>query len=157
MESLIIRKTTVNDAGAICQLLRQLNWFPRFTTTPPGELEAPVRQHIARCLADDSHSTYVAEQHEGDLAGYIAVHWLPCLFLGGPEGYISELFVREAERGRGIGARLTETVKREAKARGCSRLMVANSRSRDSYKRGFFQKLGWLEREHVANFIYKFE
>jgi GNAT superfamily N-acetyltransferase len=80
---------------------------------------------------------------------------LPYLVLNGPEGYLSELFVREPERGKGIGRRLMEVIEVEARARGCSTLMLVNSRSRESYRRGFYKELGWDEREGVANFIYR--
>lgn len=51
------------------------------------------------------------------IVGYIAVHWLPYLFLPAPEGYVSELFVSESVRGQGIGTQLLETVTIEAKRR----------------------------------------
>lgn len=83
------------------------------------------------------------------------MQWLSYLFLAAPEGYVSELFVDDAWRGQGIGQHLIETVEQEARVRGCSRLMLCNGRSRESYKRGLYQKLGWQERESVANFIFK--
>lgn len=33
--------------------------------------------------------------------------------------------------------------------------MLVNSRERESYQRQFYQKQGWIERENIANFIYK--
>jgi hypothetical protein len=48
----------------------------------------------------------------------------------------------------------TEAVKAEAQVRGCSRLMLVNSRSRDSYKRKFYETHGWREREEISNFVY---
>ncbi|MBF2049077.1 MAG: GNAT family N-acetyltransferase [Elainella sp. C42_A2020_010] len=68
---------------------------------------------------------------------------------------MSELFVDQAHRGQGIGSLLLDTVQTEARVRGCSRLMLVNSRERESYQRQFYQKQGWIERENIANFIYK--
>jgi GNAT superfamily N-acetyltransferase len=85
------------------------------------------------------------------------VHWLPYLLLPGPEGYVSELFLRESSRGLGIGGQLIETVKAEALKRNCSRLMLLNLRKRESYKRGFYKKQGWEERQEAVNFIFKME
>ncbi|QYO63180.1 GNAT family N-acetyltransferase [Leptolyngbya sp. 7M] len=68
---------------------------------------------------------------------------------------MSELFVDQAHRGQGIGSLLLDTVQTEARLRGCSRLMLVNSRERESYQRQFYQKQGWIERENIANFIYK--
>jgi GNAT superfamily N-acetyltransferase len=102
---------------------------------------------------DASHSVYVAETAQGELAGYLSVHWLPYLFLPGPEGYISELFVRPEARGQGIGSRLLEAAREEAEARGCTRLSLLNMRNRESYLRGFYGQHGWEERPDAANFI----
>ena len=102
---------------------------------------------------DESHTVFVAENQNGEVVGYIAVHWLPYLMLAGSEGYISELFVRESDRGKGVGRKLLEVVNEQAIKRGCTRLMLVNGRNRESYKRGFYQKLGWDERQEVANFV----
>ena len=114
-----------------------------------------VGRHLELCLAEDSHSVLVAQRADGSLAGYISAHWLPYLFLGGPEGYISELFVAEADRGQGVGSELLETVVREARERGCARLMLEAVKTRESYVRGFYTQRGWIERDDVANMIYE--
>jgi GNAT superfamily N-acetyltransferase len=75
------------------------------------------------------------------------------LLLSGPEGYVSELFVAEGARGRGVGTRLIEAVEALARERGCSRLLLLNVRERESYERGFYAARGWQERPGVANFI----
>jgi len=85
------------------------------------------------------------------------VHWLSYLFLPGPEGYVSELFLRPSARGQGLGASLLETVKAEAQERGAYRLSLLNNKSRESYERGFYTKQGWEERPLMANFIYRME
>ena len=74
-----------------------------------------------------------------------------------PEGYVSELFIKEQARGQGIGARLLEAVQAEARNRGCTRLMLLNVRKRESYQRGFYAKHGWEERPEAANFIFRLD
>jgi GNAT superfamily N-acetyltransferase len=111
-------------------------------------------RHLDLCRSGESHNVYVAE-NSGAILGYVSVHWLPYLFLTGPEGYISELFINEQARGKGIGTRLLEKVKEEGAKRGCSRLALINNRGRESYSRGFYEKQGWTERKEMANFIYK--
>jgi GNAT superfamily N-acetyltransferase len=106
-------------------------------------------------MGDDSHSVFVAESADGRLTGYVSVHWLPYLFLRGPEGYVSELFVSEDHRGNGIGSGLLDMVTREASDRGCVRLMLVTVRTRDSYVRGFYTQRGWVERSEVANMVYE--
>ena len=96
-----------------------------------------------------------AQSSDGKIVGYGSVHWLPYLFLQGPEGYVSELFVRESARGQGIGRELLRKIEAEARARGCVRLSLINLRNRESYMREFYVKSGWEERPEAANFIYR--
>jgi len=152
-----IRKMAEADAPAIDAILRELGVFPYFEETPKEDTVRKIRQHITMCLADDSHTLFVAEDDEGAVVAYTAVHWIPYLMLSGPDGYVSELFVTASERGKGIGAQLLEVVKKEAQQRNCSRLSLLNLRNRESYQRGFYKKQGWTEREHVANFVFSLQ
>jgi GNAT superfamily N-acetyltransferase len=149
-----IRKVTTSDAGGLAALLKEIGWFDRFNSAEIGALEGQVRANLEQCLTDSSHSTFVAENEDGEIVGYGSVHWLPYLFLSGPEGYVSELFVSPAARGRGIGQELLKVIESEARARGCERLSLTNLRNRESYKRLFYIKAGWRERSEAANFIY---
>ncbi|HYN88847.1 MAG TPA: GNAT family N-acetyltransferase, partial [Ardenticatenaceae bacterium] len=144
----------LDDATSITDLLRSLGWFAHMETEPPETSRERVAKHLALCLADASHSVYVAVDADGTVIGYCAIHWLPYLFMTGPEGYVSELFVREAGRGRGVGTRLLETVIEEARGRGCRRLQLVNMKHRESYQRGFYPKHGWVERPAAGNFVY---
>ncbi len=103
-------------------------------------------------IAGDAHTLLVAAGDEGQLLGYAAVHWIPDLFLPGPEGYLSELFVDPDARGLGIGGALLDAIVSKARDRGCSRLQLINFRHRESYVRGFYAKHGWEERPTAANF-----
>jgi len=152
--SIKVKTAEVKDASAIAAMIMDVGWFHDFEKAPGSERTDMVRRQLELCLADKSHSVYVAESDDGNLVGYAAVHWLPYLFLKGPEGFISELFVLSDLRGKGIGKKLIAEIEAEAKARGCVRLHLVNSRERDSYKRGFYSQSGWREREQVANFVY---
>jgi len=155
-QSITIRTGIADDAAAIAAILLQSGWFSYFSEESRQVDAERIEAFLESSYTEaDSRSVYVAETESGIVVGYCTVQWLPYLFLPVPEGYVSELFVDDAWRGQGIGQRLIETVEREARERGCSRLMLCNGRSRDSYKRGFYQKLGWQERESVANFIFK--
>jgi GNAT superfamily N-acetyltransferase len=149
-----IRRATPQDAYAITSLLRELEWFDQLHGVPLETAHGQVRRHLESCLADESHSVYVAEDDTGRTVGYVSVHWLPYLFLQGPEGYISELFLRRSARGQGAGTALLEAIEAEARERGCVRLALVNGKERESYRRGFYAKRGWREREDVANFVY---
>jgi len=152
--TLQIREAQTQDAPAIAAIVRELGWFAHINAEPLESTVARITSHLALCNADDSHSVYVAEL-EGVVRGYAAVHWCPYLLFTGPEGYVSELFVADEAREQGIGTKLLDTIEQEARSRGCSRLGLLNLRSRESYKRDFYRKHGWVEREEVANFILK--
>ncbi len=148
-----IRKAEAIDVPAIAGLLRSLGLFDHITAEAPQATQERVLKHLALCTADDSHLVLVAQVSSSEIAGYCAVHWLPYLILTGPEGYVSELFIKDEFRGQGIGSQLLETIKTEAQNRGCSRLMLLNMRKRESYERQFYSKQGWEERPDAANFI----
>ena len=148
-----IRNAELRDTTAIAEILRGLGLFPYLAAETLVQTQTHVREHVKLCLSDNSHSIYVAELPGTGIVGYVAAHWLPYLMLMGPEGYISELFVKAAGRSRGVGGTLLDVVKREAKARGCFRLSLLNLRNRESYERGFYVKQGWQERPDAANFL----
>jgi GNAT superfamily N-acetyltransferase len=150
-----ITKIKVQDALQLAELLRDIGWFESFKSEPIEAASQRVRLHIEQCLADNSHSVLVAETSSGQIVGYGSVHWLPYLFLEGPEGLVSELFVRESARGQGVGRELLRNIETEARARGCARLSLINLRNRESYMRQFYVKAGWEERPEAANFIYR--
>jgi GNAT superfamily N-acetyltransferase len=148
-----ICKAEQRDAAGIAKIVRELGWFDQMTAEPATETQAHIANALKLCQADDSHSVYVARAAGEAVVGYVAVHWLPYLIHTGPDGYISELFIRESARGQGIGARLLETVQAEGIQRGSRRLMLLNMRQRDSYQRGFYSKHGWEERLQAATFF----
>jgi ribosomal protein S18 acetylase RimI-like enzyme len=148
-----IRRAREEDVPAIADILRGLEIFAQINTESPADTEQRVSHHFKLCAASVSHTIYVAELPNKTVAGYAAVHWLPYLLLTGPEGYVSELFVRGSEQGQGIGTLLLNVIKKEGEARGCSRLSLLNMRNRESYQRGYYRKVGWEERENAANFV----
>ena len=150
---LTIRRARQEDAPALAELLRSNRWHKRFESEDPSETLATVTKHLDLCLTSPSHSILVGCNGDGGIAGYVAVHWLPYLFLSGPEGFVSELFVDANVQGRRIGTRLLDAAIEEARARGCSRLQLINIRTRESYTRGFYSKLGWTERPEAASFV----
>jgi GNAT superfamily N-acetyltransferase len=149
-----IRKAQESDAQAIAQILRDLGWFVWVNSTSEETTVAQIQQQITECQESDSHSIYVAENAESNVIGYVTVHWLLCPFLPKLQGYVSELFVLDGNRGQGIGKSLLAAVIREAKIRECLWLMLLNHKERESYQRQFYRKQGWIEREFIANFIY---
>lgn len=155
MQDITVRLVLESDANSILSILKSTGWFDYLKAEAAPESEARIKRHIGLCRSDNSHSLYVAENEQGIVVGYAAVHWLPYLLLPAPEGYVSELFVEANQREQGIGKRLLATIIAEAKRRNCCRLMLLNGRSRESYQRSFYTKNGWSEREDIANFTLK--
>ena len=72
-----IRKASLDDARELALLLRGIGWFEAFNSGQIDELAARVRNHLQPCLANESHSTFVAEDPTGVIAGYSSVHCPP--------------------------------------------------------------------------------
>jgi GNAT superfamily N-acetyltransferase len=149
--NILIRK--IEDAEAINGIIREVGWFEHLQSEFHEITEKRVRQHIALCLADNSHSSFVAETEDEKVVGDSSEHYLPYFFLKGLEGYVSELFISANTRGQGIGTALLKQVIIEARKRGCSHLSLINSRTRESYRRKFYEQQGWKERTEVAAFV----
>ena len=148
-----IRSVHYQDAESITSIIREVGWFEHLKSESVRTTTERVRQHISLCLADDSHSVFVAEDEKHRVIGYSSMHYLPYFFLPGPEGYISELFVSAEARGQGVGTALLEQVIAEARKHGCARLSLINSRTRESYQRKYYENLGWKERTEIAAFV----
>ncbi|MBN1572179.1 MAG: GNAT family N-acetyltransferase [Deltaproteobacteria bacterium] len=149
-----IRKANPGDEGGIAILVSEFRRLAYGGEKPMDEAVKTVKKQLENCFSDESRLLLVAVDKTGEVVGYSAVHWLSYLVFGGTEGYVAELYVREDLRDRGVGGRLLDEVVAEAKSRGCVRLMLVNKQKRESYKRGFYKKQGWVEREDAANFVY---
>ena len=149
-----IRPATRADACAISRILINLGSWDWLCFQNAPEIEEKIKTELENTSPD--RSRYVATDSQGGILGYTAVSYVPYLFFKGREGYITELFVAQEARGHGVGSVLLEKVKQEARERGCSRLLLHNLRSRESYQRNFYAKQGWEERGNTAIFIYEF-
>jgi GNAT superfamily N-acetyltransferase len=146
-----IRPARAGDVPGIAATLRDLGWFGHIQDEPAEETERRVAEQLALCAANDDHTVLVAEDGNGQIIGYLAAHWFPNLMKGG-DGYISELFLRETARGKGLGGRFLAAIEEEGTRRGCTRLLLFNRRERESYERGFYPNHGWEERDDTALF-----
>ena len=153
MAEITVRRAKHEDVPVIAEIIRKLGWFSYVEDESPAATERRVLLHLELADADDSHTVLVAEDAAGVAVGYVSVHWLPYLMLEGPEGYVSEVFVREEARGKGVGSALMNDVKEYAGAKGCSRLMLLNNGERDSRGHEFYTTLGFEEQPEMATLI----
>lgn len=144
-----IRPAVAEDAPAIAALLRALGDLPMLA----GEDVADVAARHVPLAAASPATTLLVVEGEAGLIGYANVHWVHDLFMPGPEGYLSELFILESHSGRGIGSEVLGMIEAEACERGAFRLTLLNAKRRASYERRFYERHGWVERPEIANFV----
>jgi GNAT superfamily N-acetyltransferase len=134
-------------------LWRELGWLEWIGKNEPTKVEQTMAQRLAESQTDESHVALVAEDRQGTVLGYTAMHFLPYFMMPGPEAYVSELFMTAEARGKGVGRLLLKHLEGLAKERGCCRMMLFTGRHRESYERGFYKKQGWRERPEAASFV----
>ena len=150
--NLTIRRATLADATATAAVLRGVGWFDHINDEAPEATARRVVEQLALCADVRQHTILVAADAKGEVVGYIATHRFPNL-MKGMDGYVSELFLWEVVRGKGIGAALVDAIQREGWRLGATRLMLFNRRERESFQRGFYPKHGWTLREDVGFFM----
>jgi GNAT superfamily N-acetyltransferase len=155
MSKIAIRAAKVEDAEDIASILREIGWSQKRNALKLEEVSRPIEELIRHANNDQEGHTVIVAVDDGDRAiGFTSVHWVPFIMLGSFEGYISDVFVSPMASGKGAGKLLVQKIIEEGKKRGCMRLMVTNGKDKPSYKRRFYEKLGWKERPRVANFVY---
>jgi GNAT superfamily N-acetyltransferase len=132
--SLIIRRARPDEAGLVLSLVCELAEYEKLS----HEVEA-TEQMIAAALFGPNPRLFcdIAEWN-GEVAGF-AVWFVNFSTFSGRSGiYLEDLFVRPAQRGKGIGKSLLAHLARECVANGWSRLQWAvldwNTPSIDFYK-----------------------
>lgn len=148
---LIIRPARQADAPALAAIVTSLGWWKHLTPDRAPRMEAWIRSELDGTSPE--RTRLVAQEAQGQVLGYIAIHWVPYFFMESREGYITELFLTEEARGQGIGTKLLVRAEEEARSRGCIRLLLHNGHPSDSYKRKFYAKQGWKEWDHVSIFV----
>jgi N-acetylglutamate synthase-like GNAT family acetyltransferase len=132
----VVRRADVGDAEDARRLVSELGY---------GGLDVETfAKGFAAVLAEPSQSVWVAEEG-GAIVGMLALSAKPQVRLAAKVLTIDEIVVREASRGRGVGATLMAVAKREAVREGARRLELHTQRARESYARGFYEKQGFVE------------
>lgn len=114
----MIRPATIEDAQAVCHLIRQLAKYARMEHEVTFD-EREVREHLfgLRPWAE----VLVAEE-AGEVVGFALFFHNYSTFAGKPGLYLEDLFVEPLYRGRRHGKALFQAVVRLALERGCARM-----------------------------------
>jgi GNAT superfamily N-acetyltransferase len=113
---------------------------------PPKEV---FRRVLEMGFHDDKHYIVVAEE-QGSLVGMADFWAYPEFLHGGLSGYLNNLYVREGQRGKGVGTMLMKTLMAEAKRRGVVAMHVPvkpkNVKAIEFYRRaGIDEQLAMME------------
>jgi GNAT superfamily N-acetyltransferase len=129
-----IRKATVSDSTRIVDLLNQLGY--------PGT-EQFITKKILQLTGDPDEELLVAAE-DGEVLGFISIHFVPQIALPGAFARISYLCVDEKARGRGIGRQLESYCENLARNRNCDRIELhCNYRRKRAHR--FYYRQGYEE------------
>lgn len=137
-----LKLATLEDAGTLLPLMRAYHEFEGIDATDAQRLES-----VSPLLGERENPgrVWLIETSRGT-AGYIALCYGYSIEFGGRDAFVDELFIVEAERGRGLGRMALERVKAEASRDGVRALHLEVASGNAPAKR-FYAKLGFQSRE----------
>jgi N-acetylglutamate synthase-like GNAT family acetyltransferase len=134
--TLKIRTATTEDIADIAKCLGELGY-------PQNDINL-LKRTFNEIQSISSMGIIVADIR-GHLAGFISYSFKPLLRLNAKSLEIDELHVLSNYRGNGVGAALVDHIKNIAKINSVKRIILSTNRERESYARGFYSKLGFVE------------
>ena len=127
-----VRAATAGDAAAVARLAAELALSFAFDG-------AAFRASYPALLADEGACVLLAVDGP-EPAGYLLGFTRLTFYANGPVGWVEEVAVRGADRGRGAGRALMGEFERRAAARGCALVALATRRAAP-----FYRALGYEE------------
>jgi GNAT superfamily N-acetyltransferase len=127
-----VREARPEDAHAVAALLGELGY-------PSGAEQASAR--IDR-IGDDPSTLLLVAELDGEVAGLAALHLQQLIERDDVGCSLTAMVVGERFRRRGVGARLTDVIEAEARARGCE-LIALNTAHRRSDAHAFYEARGY--------------
>ena len=127
-----VRAATAGDAAAVAGLAAELALSFAFDG-------AAFRVSYPALLADEGACLLLAVAGQ-EAAGYLLGFTHLTFYANGPVGWVEEVAVRGADRGRGAGRALMGEFERRAAARGCALVALATRRAAP-----FYRALGYEE------------
>ncbi len=144
----VIREFKEPDSQGLIFLLRE-----QFKETPASRLEKRVISCL-NALEAKASTLLIAHSSNHAIIGYILIQWIHELWADSSEAFISSLFVQEEWRLKGVGNNLLEAAIQEAQKRSCARIFLENNCNSLMYRKNFYAKRGWKEKEDISVFEY---
>jgi GNAT superfamily N-acetyltransferase len=132
-----IRPATRDDAPVIASLVRELADYEKLLP----EAKATPADFLRELTAPNPVIHVLLAEFDGRPVGFALYFFNFSTFVGRPGLYLEDLFVRPAERSRGIGRALLGALARTARERGCGRMEWAVLDWNEPALR-FYQSLG---------------
>ena len=137
MNNIQVRNAEKKDLPSIQKLLSELGY---------GPVEIPQLTQTWTEIMSLENMGIIVSEVDGQIAGYLAYSLKPQLRLCSLSMEIDELCISETLRGRGIGTSLINKAKDIASKQSARQIIISTNRERESYKRGFYTKNGFLEK-----------
>ena len=141
--SLAIRPATAADTGALVALMIDFYAEANFALTATS----PTRAFETLLAAPRLGGVWLAEEN-GLAVGHVVLTVAFSMEFGGLRGFIDDLYVRPAARGRGTGAALLAAARDGALSRGVRALCVETGLA-DHPARGLYARAGYVDSEHA--------
>jgi ribosomal protein S18 acetylase RimI-like enzyme len=134
-----IRRAGVEDAADIARLLHDFN--TEYAEPTPGV--AALTEYSWQLLAAGEMTVLLAGERPD---GISLIRFRACVWTGGPEAHLQELYVVPPLRGRGIGRALLEATMEAAREAGASGVDL-NTGTTDTVARALYESCGFSNRE----------
>ena len=138
-----VRSANAEDVPALVGLMQAFYAEADFPL-PAG----PAAHAFATLLAAPPLGAIWLAERDGEAVGHVVLTIAFSMEYGGPRGFIDDLYVRPAARGRGAGAALLEAARQGAVARGLRALCVETGLA-DHPARSLYARAGYADSGHA--------
>lgn len=142
---MIIRRVEQNDFK---------QWYQLRIALWPDATQPEDERDMQECLTNDAMATFVAEDANGDLVGFLEtnIRYYAESCLTRNVGYIEGWYVEEEYRRQGVGAALVEAAEAWARSRGCQE-MASDCLLENDVSLAAHLSLGYEEAERLIHFV----